>query len=630
MTLILGTDKALRLPDDAVTETFGFLGARGAGKSNATVVMAEAMWDAHLPWVAVDPKGDWWGIRSSADGKTAGLALPIFGGLHGDVPLEPNSGTYVADLIFEQNLTALLDVSRFSGGERNRFLTAFFHRLYQRHQAEPTVRHVFLEEAHLYCPQFVTTDLAQVKEATAKLVLEGRSFGLGASVCTQRSARLHKDVLSQVGTLVAMRTGAKLDRDAIKDWMTEHDMGLGLIATLPKLQPGQAWLWSPSWLKLSEQVTFRPRRTFDSGATPKVGVTRRPQPTLADVDLAAVKAAMAETIERAQADDPKWLRKRIAGLEQEVAAALAAAPARVEVPVVSGEVLAELRAAVTAMVSVQGTLSAVLDAVGVAGAPHQPDFGQTETRGQTDHRSSQTQQTETTGQTEGTIARHRGSTAGHRVTRAPGPHGSGRSAGRTEGGTGVPDNVKTSPIGPAGGHHHHHQTVTTPAGSGPDSEAVRTWAQLGRAERAVLTVLAQHRDGRTRTQLALLTGYSVKASTIGNALGALRSAGLVERGSDPITATTLGLTTAAGNVESLPAGRDLYRWWADRLGKAEQAVLDVLVAAWPEPVSRADLVAATGYSATASTLGNALGKLRSLHLVEGWHAADDFMEAINA
>jgi hypothetical protein len=38
--------------------------------------------------VIVDPKGDWWGIRSSADGKAPGLPVVILGGERGDVPLE--------------------------------------------------------------------------------------------------------------------------------------------------------------------------------------------------------------------------------------------------------------------------------------------------------------------------------------------------------------------------------------------------------------------------------------------------------------------------------------------------------------------------------------------------------------
>src|SRR5688572_29435200 len=89
----------LVLPLEAITQTFGVLAKRGAGKSNAAAVMAEAMYGAGLPFVVVDPVGAWWGLRSSRDGKTDGLSVPIFGGARGDVPLEPGGGNLVADLI---------------------------------------------------------------------------------------------------------------------------------------------------------------------------------------------------------------------------------------------------------------------------------------------------------------------------------------------------------------------------------------------------------------------------------------------------------------------------------------------------------------------------------------------------
>lgn len=72
--------KDLALPDEAVTQTFGILAKRGAGKSNAAAVMAEGMYHAKLPFVVVDPVGAWWGLRSSKSGKEPGLSIPIFGG----------------------------------------------------------------------------------------------------------------------------------------------------------------------------------------------------------------------------------------------------------------------------------------------------------------------------------------------------------------------------------------------------------------------------------------------------------------------------------------------------------------------------------------------------------------------
>jgi DNA helicase HerA-like ATPase len=77
----------LELPLDAVTETFAILAKRGSGKTYTASVMVEEFLGAGLPVCVVDPLGVWWGLRSSADGKSAGQPVVIFGGDHADVPL---------------------------------------------------------------------------------------------------------------------------------------------------------------------------------------------------------------------------------------------------------------------------------------------------------------------------------------------------------------------------------------------------------------------------------------------------------------------------------------------------------------------------------------------------------------
>ncbi len=67
--------KNLSLPTEAITKTFALLAQRRKGKTYAASVMAEEMVDDKLPWVALDPTGAWWGLRSSADGKSAGLPV---------------------------------------------------------------------------------------------------------------------------------------------------------------------------------------------------------------------------------------------------------------------------------------------------------------------------------------------------------------------------------------------------------------------------------------------------------------------------------------------------------------------------------------------------------------------------
>jgi hypothetical protein len=308
--------KGFALPHDIVTQTVGILAMKRSGKSNAAVVIAEELFAADLHWVAIDPKGDWWGMRADGPGSK-GLPVLVMGGLHGDVPLEASAGRMVADLIVEQHLTAILDVSEFSKADQRRFLTDFAERLYKTNR-EPLL--LICEEADEYIPQRVSQDVTKLVGAFENIVKRGGFRGLGCVLVTQRSASLNKDVLTQCETLVALRTTSALDRKAIRDWVDHYSVGAQALDEIPRLQNGEAWLFSPVWLNRQERIKFRRRRTFDSGATPEVGKSRPPA-HLADVDIAQLQERMAATIERAKADDPKELRRKIVDLERSLAAA---------------------------------------------------------------------------------------------------------------------------------------------------------------------------------------------------------------------------------------------------------------------------------------------------------------------
>lgn len=62
----LSLAKSLALPLDYVTSRNMVLAQSGAGKSNVCVVLAEEMHRNGIPWIAIDTKGDWYGVRSSS------------------------------------------------------------------------------------------------------------------------------------------------------------------------------------------------------------------------------------------------------------------------------------------------------------------------------------------------------------------------------------------------------------------------------------------------------------------------------------------------------------------------------------------------------------------------------------
>lgn len=92
-----------------------------------------------------------------------------------------------------------------------------------------------LEEAHLYL-NAGNENAASV--AARRLVKEGRKYGLGAMIVSQRPSEIDSTILSQCGTLFAMRLANRSDRSQVTG--TVSDNLDGLFDMLPSLRTGEA------------------------------------------------------------------------------------------------------------------------------------------------------------------------------------------------------------------------------------------------------------------------------------------------------------------------------------------------------------------------------------------------------
>lgn len=91
------------IPEQALEQHTAVIGKTGAGKSYAIRGIVETLLDGNKRVCIVDPKGDWWGLKSSANGKLEGFPVVIFGGEHADVPINSHCGAQVAELIATGN-----------------------------------------------------------------------------------------------------------------------------------------------------------------------------------------------------------------------------------------------------------------------------------------------------------------------------------------------------------------------------------------------------------------------------------------------------------------------------------------------------------------------------------------------
>lgn len=540
----------MHLPLDVVTETIAVLGIRGSGKTNTCVVLTEELLEAGQQVVVIDPTDAWWGIRSSKDGARDGYPVVVFGGRHGDVPLSAADGAVVADAIVDNRIPAILSLRHFeSQADQRRLVTDFARRVYHRkgEEGRDTPMLLVIDEAHLFCPQRVGAAEAQMVGAIQKIVRQGRSSGLGVCLIDQRAASVNKDLLTQLELLVAHRTSSPQDRKALEAWIEQHDTDDrkgAFLSRLPALERGTAWFWSPGWLDIFKEVHVRARRTFDSSATPKPGERAIAPTKLAAVDLDALRAKLATTIEQAKADDPKVLRAEIADLKRQLVARPLTEPKvveRVVDRVVRDEALVsklrELEAVVkdleirleTAMATAHGV---VVDLYRARECAESPPAGVEKT-------------SEVTARTPMVGVRPDGDQLASRRAEPP------KSAAPSRGST-----------------------------------------SLGAGEHAVLVAIAQHRGGVTREQITILTGY--KRSTRDAYVQRLAQKGYIKV-AELITATVAALDELGPSFEPLPTGRKLRDHWLARLPEGEAKVLEVLVDAYPRAVDREVIGKITDY-----------------------------------
>jgi hypothetical protein len=315
------------IPRSALEHHLAFVGKTGSGKTgSAKSGIIEPALAAGERVCVIDPTGAWWGLRLAADGKAKGLPIYVFGGDHGDYPLLATQGEMMAEAIGGSNTPAILDTTKLRTGERMKFFTDFADTILRANQGP---LRLVIDEAHLFAPQAGTRGAGAMPDmlhAANNLISLGRSRGLRIVLISQRPAKVHKDSLTQVETLVAMRLIAPQDRKAVEEWIADQadkETGKEIIASLPSLKNGEAWVWSPE-AHFLKRVTFPLPSTYDSS---RVQGTGKAAKRLSPIDLEKLQEKFAKVKTEAEAKDPKALQRKVAELEAQLRKVKPAAPA---------------------------------------------------------------------------------------------------------------------------------------------------------------------------------------------------------------------------------------------------------------------------------------------------------------
>lgn len=167
-----------------------------------------------------------------------------------------------------------------------------------------------------------------------------------------------------------------------------------------------------------------------------------------------------------------------------------------------------------------------------------------------------------------------------------------------------------------------------PAGEATEDPALSTpKGELKKHVVGILTVLAQHPAGRTRTQTLILAGYQ-PSGDISTAFGAMLDRGWIQQAGQTMALTAAG-SAALGPVDALPTGERLRELTVAKGTSAERKMLQAIFDHYPSPATRAQLHERAGLKPSGDT-STAIGKFIKLGWVEdrdgGLVAAATFFE----
>jgi hypothetical protein len=126
-----------------------------------------------------------------------------------------------------------------------------------------------LEECHIFCPQQGKANSTRILRTIAS---EGRKFGLGMTLISQRPAKVDKNVLSQCNTQIILKVANPNDLKAIS--ASIEGLTDGMEAEIQRLPIGTA-LVTGGGASMPLFVDIRPRETKHGGESIEVVPSKR-------------------------------------------------------------------------------------------------------------------------------------------------------------------------------------------------------------------------------------------------------------------------------------------------------------------------------------------------------------------
>lgn len=518
----------------------------GGGKSWILRRLAEQLF-GKIPVVIIDPEGEFATLR-----EKFGFVLV---GKGGETPADTRSAQLVAHRLLELRASAVCDIYELKPQTRHAWVRLFLEAMVDAPKSlwRPTV--VIVDEAHTLCPEKGQGE-SEAFGAMQDIVTRGRKRGFVPIFATQRLAKLSKNVSAEMLNRLVGQTFEDVDQERAADLLSiPRSEREEFFREMKVIEPGNFWALGRAiakdriLVKVGPVMTTHPepgKGGYSDVPPPTPAKIKALLPKLTDLPKEADQKARTEAEFRGEI---RSLKAQLAAKQplQKIQSSVQFKERIVEVPVFTKRQIRALERELSDLGKIHEGM--ILSAKAVEGAARALS---------------------------GAI-----------------------TAAKTKG---LPPKPITMPVRLA------VQSLPPKVPLDRDGDV----PQLIAGERRMLQVLAQfHPGSRTRSQLGVLAGYSPSGGTFGNYFGKLKRLNFLKEDGDSITITAEGLQVFGNAVPQGPqTPEDLLQMWRSKLLAGERKMLDVLVAAYPDPITRDDLGERTGYEYTGGTFGNYLGTLR--------------------
>jgi len=529
----------------------------GGGKSWLLRKILEGVSSA-TQTIVIDTEGEFATLREKRDMVLAGPA--------GEVPADTRVASLLCRRLMELNLSAVVDVSELKPSDRRDFVSRFCRTLVDLPRAlwRPCV--IAIDETHEYAPE---GDKCESADAIALLGSKGRKRGYCLLGATQRLSKLAKDVAAELKNQFIGQMTLDVDLKRAADVLGfGKDRWPELRDLSPPGREGEFFCFGPA---LNHRGVLKFRAGMVETTHPKAGQGRLAEPPAPSAKIRGVLGELKDLPKQAEdeAKDLASAKRKIVELERE----LKAKPSAV-MP--------------TAMATATADEKTVKRAVDSALADYSRQSAERDRGWQAAVKNLEKVVSDCRGRFAkiGQLCRVNGEAA---VTVPAAIKLPTKTIPKT-----IPENPPKRVIG----------RDSPPRG-------VHEGQELPKGEAAVLSALIQFPDGLRREQLTVLTTY--KRSTRDRYILYLREKGFVDVAGDVIAATDAG-REALPDAQPLPTGPELRDFWIAKLPPGERAILEVLMEAYPDAVSRDTLSELTGQK--RSTRDRYLLYMRNKQLID--------------